>query len=59
MNKNVKAIVVACNTASSVALQEIKNHFHVPVIGMIEPGAAAVKFNRQRENRCNRYKSYD
>jgi glutamate racemase len=41
MNKNVKAIVVACNTASSVALQEIKNHFNVPVIGMIEPGAAA------------------
>jgi glutamate racemase len=44
ISKNVKAIVVACNTASSIALKEIKDHFQVPVIGMIEPGAqAAVK----------------
>ncbi len=39
MNKNVKAIVVACNTASSVALTELRKAFPVPVIGMIEPGA--------------------
>src|SRR5690606_40943878 len=39
MNKNVKAIVVACNTASSVALAELRKKFNVPVIGMIEPGA--------------------
>ncbi len=40
MQKNVKAIVVACNTASSVAMQELKKNFKVPIIGMIEPGAA-------------------
>lgn len=39
INKNVKVIVVACNTSSSVAIDELKNTFHVPVIGMIEPGA--------------------
>lgn len=39
IEKNVKAIVVACNTASSVAIQELKNNFAVPIIGMIEPGA--------------------
>ena len=39
INKNVKAIVVACNTSSSVAIEELKKNFHVPVIGMIEPGA--------------------
>ncbi len=39
INKNVKAIVVACNTVSSVALKEIRNNFNVPVIGVIEPGA--------------------
>ena len=39
MNKNVKAIVVACNTVSSVALNELGKHFDVPIIGMIEPGA--------------------
>ena len=39
INKNVKAIVVACNTVSSVALDNIKQAFNVPVIGMIDPGA--------------------
>lgn len=44
MQKNVKAIVVACNTASSVALDKLKKTFDVPIIGMIEPGAVtAVK----------------
>jgi glutamate racemase len=44
INKNVKVIVAACNTASSVAIDVLKKSFNVPVIGMIEPGAlSAVK----------------
>jgi len=39
MHKNVKALVVACNTVSSVALKNLKKIFDVPIIGMIEPGA--------------------
>jgi glutamate racemase len=39
LNRNVKAIVVACNTASSVAISALKEKFNVPIIGMIEPGA--------------------
>jgi glutamate racemase len=39
MRKNVKAIVVACNTASSVALPALREKFQIPIIGMIEPGA--------------------
>ncbi|MBU2492069.1 MAG: glutamate racemase [Bacteroidetes bacterium] len=39
LKKNVKMIVVACNTASSAALNELKENFEIPVIGMIEPGA--------------------
>jgi glutamate racemase len=39
LSKNVKLIVVACNTASSVALKELRSRFDIPVIGMIEPGA--------------------
>lgn len=39
--KNIKLIVVACNTASSIALDELRKKFNVPVIGMIEPGAKA------------------
>lgn len=39
MNKNIKMLVVACNTASSVALDELRKKIDVPVIGVIEPGA--------------------
>lgn len=38
----IKYLVVACNTASAVALDELRRRFApVPVIGVIEPGAAA------------------
>lgn len=39
MTKNVKAIVVACNTASALALEEMRNEIEVPVIGVVRPGA--------------------
>jgi len=38
--QHVKLIVVACNTASSLALTELKKQIRVPVIGVIDPGAA-------------------
>jgi glutamate racemase len=37
--KGVKAIVVACNTASALALEEVKKEMDIPIIGVIEPGA--------------------
>jgi len=50
IEKNVKLLVVACNTASSVALDELRNNFDVPVIGMIEPGAQlAMKKSRNKK----------
>ncbi len=49
MQKNAKALVVACNTVSSVALPLLKRKFSVPVIGVIEPGArAALQATRNR-----------
>ncbi|MBN1638037.1 MAG: glutamate racemase [Ignavibacteriales bacterium] len=39
INRDVKIIVVACNTASSVALTVLQNNFNVPIIGMIEAGS--------------------
>lgn len=39
--KEVKLIVVACNTASAYALAELRTRLSVPVIGVIEPGAKA------------------
>lgn len=35
---DAKAIVVACNTASAAALDELQERCPVPVIGVIEPG---------------------
>jgi glutamate racemase len=47
--ENAKIIVVACNTASSVALPKLKESFSVPVVGVIEPGArAAIAATRTR-----------
>lgn len=37
--RGVKLLVVACNTASAVALPILREKFHLPVIGVIEPGA--------------------
>ena len=40
--RGVKCLVVACNTASAVALDALTQEFSpVPVIGVLEPGAAA------------------
>ncbi len=39
---NAKLIVVACNTAASVALSELRSLLTVPVIGVVEPGARAL-----------------
>src|SRR5690242_4689553 len=41
MQKKAKALVVACNTVSSVALPLLTRKVSVPVIGVIEPGARA------------------
>jgi len=49
MGRNAKALVVACNTVSSVALPLLAQKFSVPVIGVIEPGArAALQATRNR-----------
>ncbi|HEV3147575.1 MAG TPA: glutamate racemase [Chthoniobacterales bacterium] len=49
VTENAKIIVVACNSASSVALPKLKKNLPVPVIGVIEPGAqAAIAATRNR-----------
>lgn len=39
--QQVKAIVVACNTASAYALEELEKEVDVPIIGVVKPGARA------------------
>jgi len=49
IDKGVKLLVIACNTASAVALPKLRQHFQLPVIGVLEPGAhKAVQSRNQR-----------
>ena len=41
LDQGVKAIVVACNTATAHALPMLERELDVPVIGVVEPGARA------------------
>ncbi len=41
-DKGIKLLVVACNTASALALDELRTEFEgLPVVGVVEPGAEA------------------
>ncbi len=47
--QNIDLLVIACNTATALALPLIKESAHVPVVGVVEPGAAmAAEVSRQR-----------
>ena len=49
LKKEVKMIVIACNTATAVVLKEARKRLDIPVIGVIDPGArAAVKGTRNK-----------
>ena len=39
LKRDIKLLVVACNTASAVALPSLKRQMSIPVVGVIEPGA--------------------
>ncbi|WP_306298346.1 glutamate racemase [Candidatus Enterococcus mansonii] len=41
LKKNIKMLVIACNTATAVALEEIKEQLNIPVVGVILPGTRA------------------
>lgn len=47
LTQNVKMIVFACNTATAVAWEEVKEKLDIPVLGVILPGSsAAIKSTR-------------
>ena len=43
--RGVKAIVVACNTASAVALEAVRDELDIPIIGVVRPGAKVAVLN--------------
>ncbi|MFI3175345.1 MAG: glutamate racemase [Bacillota bacterium] len=38
LKKEVKAIIIACNTASANALEELQREFEIPIFGVIDAG---------------------
>lgn len=41
LERGLKMLVVACNTASAIALDVLRERYEIPVIGVIDPGARA------------------
>jgi len=43
INQGAKIVVIACGTATSQALDEVKNLYNIPIIGVIEPTLKYIK----------------
>jgi glutamate racemase len=41
VERDVKLVVIACNTSTAVALTDLRRRYQVPILGVIRPGAAA------------------
>ena len=41
ISQGCKLIIIACNTASSLALEKLQSMFNIPIIGVIQPGVTA------------------
>lgn len=50
LSKGVKAVVIACNTASALALSELQKDYIIPIIGMVQPGAVAAMKATKNKN---------
>ncbi|MDD5692797.1 MAG: glutamate racemase, partial [Candidatus Omnitrophica bacterium] len=50
LKQDVKLICVACNTVSSMALPVIKNHFKVPIVGVLSPGVREAVYATQNKH---------
>ena len=49
MSKNVKAIVIACNTATARSLKEAQSQYNIPIIGVIEAGARTAAYSTKNK----------
>ncbi len=48
LSHDIKLMVVACNTASALALERLQAELPIPVIGVLEPGVRAASSSRAR-----------
>ncbi|MEK3890548.1 glutamate racemase [Bacillus sp. FSL K6-3431] len=50
VGRNIKMLVIACNTATAVVLEEMRSELDIPVIGVISPGSrAALKSTENKQ----------
>lgn len=50
LKRNIKMLVIACNTATAVVLKEMRSQLKIPVIGVISPGSrAALKVTENKQ----------
>lgn len=50
LKKGIKMLVIACNTGTAAALNEIRQQLPIPVVGVIHPGSrAAIKETRNKK----------
>lgn len=49
IKQNVKMIVIACGTATSQALKEVKEFYSIPIIGVIEPTVNYLKEKGEKQ----------
>lgn len=59
-SKGVKAIVIACNTASALALETVQPEFDIPILGVVKAGAKeAAESHEKWKNRCDCHRKYN
>ncbi len=50
LNFDIKIIIIACGTASAVALQQVQSQFSIPIIGVVQPSVQrAVKATQNKK----------
>ncbi|MFC4403935.1 glutamate racemase [Gracilibacillus xinjiangensis] len=50
LEKNIKMLVIACNTATAYTLHILREQLDIPVVGVIQPGARAAIANTRTYN---------
>lgn len=51
-SKHVKTVVVACNTASALAMDQLQEKSDIPIIGMVEPGVMVLAQNKKKSDKA-------
>lgn len=51
MKQEVKAMVIACNTATSIAIEDLRSKYSIPIIGMEPAVKPAVEKNKSADRR--------